>query len=214
MVARGDYYLQQYLTELEDEFRLFEDTVGVRDQRLLRLSMRDDILQIPFTKPSGEPLTQAERFEMFRERLTGGSLLDENGYIVAPFNVDLDQLSPLTNNHKVGFVEAELVGSGVGDPLAKVYLRMSGTSAIRELDGDMAYYTFGARTGGINAFVNGSKPFDQAIYRTARFNERPMINSRWELMINRIDEPDNEDLGLAGLTDVFLYLYYSDFTNL
>ncbi|MEQ9500568.1 MAG: hypothetical protein RIT81_27105 [Deltaproteobacteria bacterium] len=214
MVARGDYNLQNYLSELEDEFRFFEDTVGVRDQRLLRLSMRDDILRIPLTKASGEPLAQADRFTMFRERLTSGALLDENGYIAAPFNVDLDKLSPLTSNHKITFVEAELVGSGVGDPLAKVYLRMSGTSAIRELAGGMAYYTFPTRTGVINAFVNGSKPFDPTIYRTSRFTERPLVNSRWELMINRIDEPDNEDLGLDGVTDIFLYFYYSDFTNL
>lgn len=214
MVARGDYNLQNYLVRLEDEFRFFEDTVGVRDQRLLRLSMRDDILRIPFTKPSGEPLTQADRFAMFRERLTSGSLLDENGYIAAPFEVDLGALSPLTGNHKIGSVEAELVGSGVGDPLAKVYLRMSGTSAIRELSGGMAYYTFPPRTGVINAFVNGSKPFDPSIYRTSRFTERPLVNSRWELMINRVDEPDNEDLGLDGVTDIFLYFYYSDFTNL
>lgn len=33
-------------------------------------------------------------------------------------------------------------------------------------------------------------------------------------MINRVDEPDNEDLGLDGVTDIFLYFYYSDFTNL
>ncbi len=214
MAARGDYNLQNYLTQLEDEFRFFEDTVGVRDQRLLRLSMRDDILRIPFTKASGEPLTQSDRFAMFRERLTSGALLDENGYIAAPFNVDLDALSPLTRNHKISFVEAELVGSGVGDPLAKVYLRMSGTSAIRELNGGMAYYTFPTRTGVINAFVNGSKPFDPPIYRTSRFAERPLLNSRWELMINRVDEPDNEDLGLDGVTDIFLYFYYSDFTNL
>lgn len=214
MVARGDYNLQNYLTQLEDEFRFFEDTVGTRDQRLLRLSMRDDILRIPYTKASGEPLTQADRFTMFRERLTNGGLLDENGYIAAPFNVDLTALSPLTSNHKISYVEAELVGSGVGDPLAKVYLRMSGTSAIRELAGGMAYYTFPTRTGVINAFVNGSKPFDPLIYRTSRFTERPLVNSRWELMINRIDEPDNEDLGLDGVTDIFLYFYYSDFTNL
>lgn len=214
MVTRGDKNLQGYLTQLEDEFRFFEDTVGVRDQRLLRLSMRDDILRIPRVKTSGEPLSQAERFSMFRERLTSGALLDENGYIAAPFNVELKDLSPLTSNHKITFVEAEMVGSGVGDPLAKVYLRMSGTSAIRELDGGMAFYTFPSRTGVINAFVNGSKPFEPTIYRTSRFSERPLVNSRWELMINRVDEPDNDDLGLDGVTDILLYFYYSDFTTL
>ncbi|MEO0814328.1 MAG: hypothetical protein AAFY60_15810, partial [Myxococcota bacterium] len=214
MVARGDYNLQGYMTRLEDEFRFFEDTIGVRDQRLLRLSLRDDILKIPYTKPNGEPLAQADRFAMFRERLTSGTLLDENGYNAAPFSVSVAELSPLTSNHKVGFVEAELVGSGVGDPLAKVYLRMAGTSSLRELSGGTAFYTFPSRTAVINAFVNGSKPFDPLIYRTARFAERPLVNSRWELVINRVDEPDNDDLGLDGLTDVFLYFYYSDFTTL
>lgn len=214
MVTRGDFNLQNYLTRLEDEFRLFEDTVGVRDQRLLRLSMRDDILQIPRVNEIGVPYTEKERFDMFRDRLASGALLDENGYITADFSIDFEDVSPLTRNHKITFLESELVGSGVGDQLAKVYVRMSGTSAIRELDGDLRFYTFPIRTAVSNAFVNGSKPFDAPIYRTLRFAERPLINSRWELLLNLVDEPDNEDLGLDGLTDIFLYFYYGDFTNL
>lgn len=114
----GDCALQNYLVALDDEFSVFDDTVGLPDQRLLRVSMRNDILRIPYLRTTGELYTQSDRFALFRERLTSGG-----------------------------------------------------------------------------------------------FNDRPLLNSRCELVINRAGEPDNEDLGLSGVTDVLLYFYYTDFTD-
>ena len=212
MAARGDFNLENYLISLNEAFRFFEDTVGVRDQRLLRLSLRDDILQIPVLNEAGEPLSQAERFRLFREQLTSGALINEEGYITAPFALDFDFLSPRTANHKIISVETELVGSGLGDQFARVYLTMAGTSAIRGLDGEVDFFSFDRRFASSSSFLNGSKPFDPNIYKTARFAERPLVNSRWELQVNLVDEPDNDDLSLDGLTDIFVYFFHSDFS--
>ena len=44
--------------------------------------------------------------------------------------------------------------------------------------------------------------------------DRPLINTRWELVLNRVDELVNEDLNVLSLSDVRLYVYYTDFTAL
>ena len=52
------------------------------------------------------------------------------------------------------------------------------------------------------------------VLRTYRLRDRPLINTRWELVLNRVDELVNEDLNLLSLSDVRLYIYYTDFTAL
>ena len=39
------------------------------------------------------------------------------------------------------------------------------------------------------------------------------MNSRWEFVLNTLDEDVNQDLNLRGLDDVRLYIYYNDFTE-
>lgn len=218
MVNRGDFNLQLYLIELEDAFRAFEDEYGLPARRLAILSLKNDVLQIPRIKIEGDnaAFTEAERTQMFRDKLTDVSNLDENGYITLPFSTSPDSLSPLTRNHKISFVEAEIIGGGQGDLLARIYLRMAGTSAVSSLgSGESVFYTFPERLVVINTFFEGSKPahIDPEIYRNRQLFDRPFVNSRWEFVLNTLDEGVNLDLNLQGLDDIRLYVYYNDFTE-
>jgi len=140
------------------------------------------------------------------------SLRDANGYLVIPFSTELAQLSPLTRNHKVRHVEVDLQGVLLGDPTARVYLRMSGTGSGRHVGNDTDLYLFDSRLGVVNASVNGARPYDQEVYRNYRFRDRPLVNTMWEVVLNTRDEPANRDVQLQTLTDVRLLFYYSDFT--
>ena len=212
MVSRGDFNLQSYLVGLEDAYRAFEDVQGVADIRVAVLSMRDDILVIPRISLTGEPLSSAQRIALLRESLADPALLDDHGYISLSFNTGPANTSPLTRNHKIRHVEAEIVTTGSVDPLARVYLRAVGTSAVQGLDDEIDFYTLPKRTAVINAFFSGDKVYDPAVYKSFRFSDRPLFNSRWDLIINTVDEPANDDLRTEDLTDIRIYIYYSDFT--
>lgn len=217
MVNRGDYNLQLYLIELEDAFREFEDHYGLPARRLQIVSLKDDILAIPRidVEGTGAALTEVERTRRFREALTSSRWLDENGYLTVPFSTSDASLSPLTRNHKIAHIEAEIVGSGQGDLLARIYLRMAGTSKVSALGSeDPIFYTFPERLAVINPFF-GSKPLhiDHDIYRNRNLFDRPLVNSRWEFVLNMLDEEVNADLDPQGLNDIRLYIYYNDFTE-
>jgi len=76
----------------------------------------------------------------------------------------------------------------------------------------------------INPVVNGFRDFGQdsdgaitgptrSIFRNYRFRERPLVNTNWELILNRRTEAANEDVNLDGLDDIKLYVFYTDFTG-
>lgn len=218
MVARGDYNLQNYLVELEDAFRDFEDQYGLPSRRLQIISLKNDILAIPRidVEGDGRALTDSERTALFRAALTDPRRLDESGYLTIPFSTSSDALSPLTRNHKIAHVEAEIIGGGQGDLLARVYLRMAGTARVAPLgQAEPIFYTFPERLAVINPFFAGSKPLhiDPEIYRNRNLVDRPLVNSRWAFVLNTLDEAVNQDLSLEGLDDVRLYVYYNDFTE-
>ncbi len=213
MVQYGDYNLANYLAEMQDAFYLFEETYGMPDHRVAILSLRDDILRIPRVDDLGRALTKIERIDRMREALADPSLLDENGYLSIGFSTNFEALSPLTRNHKVLALEAELVGSEIGDTLGRVYLRQQGTSVIDGLYGAKVYYRFPERMAVINPFFNGTRVFERDIYRNERMLDRPYINTAWELVLNQRDEQVNQDINLQSLTDLRVYVYYSDFTQ-
>lgn len=213
-ITVGDPNLQNYLIGLEDEFRQFEDTYGLPDLRVARISLRDEILDIPRINTFGEALGSDERAEMLRERLSDPGLLDENGYINIPFNTRLGQLSPLTRNHKIRYVTADFVGGDMGDTIGRVYLRMAGTSTVSSVDDSLIYFALPSRTAVINtSFNNKTDVYPAEVYRTNRLVDRPFINSRWELILNFRDEEVNLDIPVSAITDVRLFIYYSDFTS-
>jgi hypothetical protein len=215
MIARGDYNLQDYVTTLENAFHAFEDDAGTPDLRVLVLSLRDDLMasQVPYLTTCGAPISTNDRVKLMQKQLADPSLRDPNGYIVVPFRIGPEQVSPLTRDHKLRWVEAQIIG-GNGDQVGRVYVRMAGASLISSLDDQLQYYTFPKRTGVINVFFSVKPPeYDPSVFRTNRFADRPLMNSRWEMVLNLKDEPANLDFTLGDISDVRLYFYYSDFTK-
>ncbi|MBI5493459.1 MAG: hypothetical protein HY904_00430 [Deltaproteobacteria bacterium] len=213
MVQYGDYNLSNYLADLENEFYRFEEDYGLPDTRAMILSLRDDIMRIPVLDDAGLAIPQGGRIDMMRARLADASLLDENGYLTIPFSTNFERLSPLTRDHKILYVEAEVIGSGVGDSLGRLYLRQQGTSAVHGVTGETLYYRFPERLAVLNPFFNGTRFFTPAVYRNNRFRDRPFVNTAWELAINQKDERENQDIDLQSLSDVRLFIYYTDFTQ-
>lgn len=214
LVARGDYSLERYLDELDEAYDRFRETYGTPDVRVAVLSLRDDILEIPRVGDDEQAIAQSERIDRLREAVLSPQTLDQNGYRTISFPTTLDALSPLTRNHKILYVEAEIIGSRVGDTVGRVYLRQAGTALVRPLDGDDLYYRLPERTAVINTFFNGTRAFGPEVYRSERLRDRPFINTYWELVLNQRDERANQDIDLDSLTDIRLYVYYSDFTAL
>jgi hypothetical protein len=214
MVSHGDFTLEEYLNELEQEFFTFEEQYGLPDTRVAILSLRDDIFAIPKLDDTATGEVTGSRSALFQQRLQDVALLDDNGYITIPFATSLETLSPLTRNHKIAFIEAELVGSDVGDQLGRVYLRQRGTGVVQSVDGDKKYFAFPERTAVLDTFFNGKPFFDRDIYRNDRLRDRPYVNTAWELVLNKKDEHVNDDINLNKLTDLRLHIYYTDFTGL
>ncbi|MDD5309783.1 MAG: hypothetical protein PHU25_20900, partial [Deltaproteobacteria bacterium] len=213
-VAFGDYNLEAYLAGLEDAYYGFEEKYGNPDLRVAIVSLRDDVLKIPYLDEKGQALSRDERIALFRERLADPSFIDENGYWAYPFATSLEQLSPLTRNHKIDHLEAELQGSATGDEVARVYFRQKGTGVVYGVEGDKIYFSFPEFTAVVNPFLNGEKPFEETVYESRRFKDRPFANTRWELVFNQRDEQVNMDVDLNSLSDIRLYAYYTDFTGL
>ena len=214
MVSHGDYNLESYLSGLENAYRDFQQQFGNPDVRVEVLSLRDDILAIPRLDSTGRPLCQAERIAQLRQRLADASLIDERGYLRMPFATSLARLSPLTRNHKVLAVEGEIVGSEVGDTVGRLYVSQRGTGTVQTVTGEKSFYRFPERTAVLNPFFNGVRVFTQDVYRSDHMRDRPLVNTQWELTINQKDELANQDINLQSLTDVRLYVYYTDFTSL
>ena len=218
MVQRGDYNLTQYLIELEDAFRDFEDIYGLPDTRVLRVSLKDDVFGIEYTDAEGRALGSNERNDAFTSRLTDRTLRDDNGYVVIPFSTRRGMLSPLTRNHQIKYVSAQITGNNLGDIFTRVYLRMAGTGTVVPLglDDTPRSYLFAPRTGVIDAFQSEKRSSlldNDEFYRSRTLASRPVINSQWELIVNMVDEPANADFRLEDLTDIRLYFYYTDFVE-
>src|SRR5690606_6018887 len=127
-----------------------------------------------------------------------------------------ERLSPLTRNHKIDFIEIELIGSDVGDSVGRVYVRQTGTGMIARLgvDDGTSHYRFPDRTAVVNTFFNGMRVFGPEVYRSERLRDRPYINSGWELVFDQRGEWVNRDITLSSITDVRIYVHYTDFTTL
>ena len=152
--------------------------------------------------------------ELLRAALKDPARIDQSGYLSFPFATTTSQLSPLTRNHKIEYVEAEIIGSDTGDSVARVYLRQTGTGTVSSVSGRDAYFAFPKHTAVVNTLFNGQRILPPSVYQNARMRDRPVANSRWEMLINQRDEQVNQDVNLQSLTDIRLYIYYSDFTSL
>jgi hypothetical protein len=212
MISFGDYNLNNYLTQLQDAYLSFQQQYGNPDNRVEIISLRDDIFGIPLLDQGGQPVTQADRITQFRDKLKDVSLLDAQGYLTIPFATSISQLSPATRDHKIRRMEVEVVGSDIGDTVGRIYVRQKGTGVVRSVTGDPLYYRLPALTAVLDPFFNGVRVFTPEIYNNDRMRDRPVANSRWDLVINQKDEQVNLDINLNSVTDVRLYVYYTDFT--
>ncbi|MEL6179706.1 MAG: hypothetical protein AAFS10_12175, partial [Myxococcota bacterium] len=94
--------------------------------------------------------------------------------------------------------------------------RMAGTSVVSPMGTpEPIFYTFPERLAVMQPFFEGSKPahIDPIIYQNRTMTDRPLLNSRWEFVLNTYDEEVNKDLNLQSLDDIRLYVHYSDFTE-
>ncbi len=213
MVQFGDYNLENYLTNLENAFYDFQESYGRPDRRVSIISLRDDILHIPRLDEEGRAISQTDRILRMRQKLADVNLLDERGYLTIQFSTDFQRLSPLTRNHKIEYMEAELIGSELGDTVGRLYLQQQGTSVVSGLVGEKIYYRFPERTAVVNPFFNGNRVFNAEVYRNERMRDRPYVNTSWDLVVNQRDEWVNQDINLQSLTDIRLFVYYTDFTS-
>jgi len=214
MVSHGDYTLERYIADLSQAFNDFEEAYGIPDDRVAMISLKNDILLIPTLDKNGVALKSTDRTKKLRNKLKDVTLLDENGYITIPFSTTLNLMSPLTGVHKINYIEADIQGTDLGDQIARIYVRQRGTGTVRNLEGGNLFYAFPERTAVINTYFNGVKYFSPPdVYQNKRFRDRPFVNTEWELVINLKDEYVNGDINLSGITDIRLFIYYSDFTR-
>jgi hypothetical protein len=219
MIARGDYNLEQYLSELGQAYESFQESYGRPDTRVAVLSLMDDILAIPYTDGSGKSIDGDTRKQMFNALLTDPKWVDSHGYITLPFSTSAKALSPITRDHKILYIETSIQGPAVGDNLARLYLRQTGTGVVDSVDGDKQFYRLPPRLAVINSHVGttqtvGTGDFDPSVYKNDHLRDRPFMNTGWELVINQRDEEVNKDINLSTLTDIQIFIYYSDFTSL
>lgn len=212
LAGRGVLNLENYLIDLENAFADFEEDLGLPDARVAIYSLRDDILQVPLLGNNGEALSQTDRIARMQEMLKDPNRLDKNGYITIPFSTGFEQLSPLTRNHKIRFLEVNVIGSNVGDRLGRIYLRQRGTSVLQSVDDSLQYFVFPARTAVVDVYYNGNRVFPNEVYRNLRLRDRPVAHTMWELVINQRDEEVNRDIDLSSVSDIQVMVFYTDFT--
>lgn len=220
LVSYGDKNLESYLSQLEQAFRDFEEQNSKPDIRVVVLSLRDDIMKIPRTgsTPKGQPARIIQdRTNEFRRRLADRVNLNSEGYSTFPFQLSVNKkdslVSPVTFNHKVLYIEAEIVGSDLGDAVGRIYLQQKGTGVVRLKRDEYKYYVLPVRTAVINPFFNGAKVFNTEVYRNFRLRDRPLGNTQWEIQLNQVTEKVNQDINLNRVDDIRLYIYYTDFTE-
>jgi hypothetical protein len=217
LVSRGDISLESYVDQLEDAFSSFEEEYGNPDPRALIVSLKDDIFNVPRVDENELALSSGQRDTLFREMLFDVARLDDDGYISVSFPITLERLSPLTRNHKIDTVEIEMLGNEVdGDGILRAYLRQRGTGVVRSVMGDKLFYGFPKRTAVVNAYTDGKAALGvfSNTYVNRRLKDRPLANTQWELVINFQDEIDNLDIDKTALSDVRVFYYYTDFTEL
>jgi hypothetical protein len=212
LAGRGENNLEDYVIDLQRDFNEFEQDFGVPQQRVLILSLMDDILKIPKLNSTGGDIGASIRNGMLYDRLSDPELLDDNGVIRVPFATTADLTSPITANHKITFIEAEITGGG-GDALARVNLRAKGTATIRDFNDRPIFHRLSPDTAVINAIKGGVRTFGDDVYQNDRLRDRPLINSLWELGLDLRNESVNSDLNLSAITDIRVRFFYEDFTR-
>lgn len=212
MVSHGSYTLEAYLSELNEAFYQFQEAYGDQNHRLEIVSIRDDVFSVDSLTTDATSESISARREAFQEKLQSSLLLDAQGYRRIPFSVDLARLSPATRNHKIKHIEIEVLSNTQKtETISRFYLEQAGTSTVQGLDDELSFYSLPKRTAVVELFFNNTRFFDPEIYQSDVLRDRPLVNTRWDLVINTKDEAANEDLDLSQITDIRIHFHYTDF---
>lgn len=213
MVSHGYYNLETYLDELEDEYEEFRAQFRTRANRVQMISVARDVFQIPL-REDGRELSTVERAERFHERFTDPQNLNASGAWTIPFSTNWARLSPCTFNHQISHIEVQFMGTGFGDDEADVLLWQDGTGAILTSREGIRYHRLPASLVVANPYFNRANTvFDPSVYRRYEMRERPFVNSDWRLSFDQHNNLENQDIDLARLEDIVIYVYYTDFTD-
>ncbi|MCE9579337.1 MAG: hypothetical protein K8W52_39805 [Deltaproteobacteria bacterium] len=212
MVAHGDYNLDNYLDELEDEYESFRGQYRNRAHRAIRLSMANDIMQIPTLGADGHSLSPAERTALMRARLLDPRLLDSRGRRTYTFSTTLDQFAPCTFGQQIDYVEVMFSGADLGDPNASVMLWQTGTGVVERADQGQNFHRLPPALIVATPRRDLDSAFDPSVYRNYGMRERPVVNTSWTLVFDE-HNPQNRDVHFDQLNDIYIYIYYTDFTN-
>lgn len=215
MVSRGEHNLDNYLDELEDEYESFRVEFRTRSRRAVRLSLRDDILRIPYSEGDGThrvELDDTARSVRMQEMLLDPSRLDANGHRSIEFRTSLDQFSPCTFGHQIDYIEVMFSGGNLGDFNANVMLWQEGTGVVARSDQGTNFHRLPPALIVATPRFDNATPFDPSVYRNYGMRDRPLINTSWRLVFDHLN-PQNRDVDLHELSDLYVYIYYTDFTN-
>lgn len=212
MVTRGEHTLDLYLDALEDHYEAFRGPYRARSQRAVRLSLMDDIMQIPFQDEAGRALTVRQRTEMMRGRLLDPTRLDASGRRTVEFRTSLDQFSPCTFGHQINYIETAIAGGNLGDLNANLMIWQDGTGVIHRLDQQENFHRLPPALIVATPHINRDTTFEPAIFRNFGMRERPLVNTSWRLVLEQLS-PQNRDIRISEIDDIYVYIYYSDLTN-
>ena len=218
MVNYGEYNLQNYLYDLEDSFWEFEDKFGVPELRVLPVSLKDDIF--PGMRVASDGEAHSEKATLSSVRTWLKQLRDEDGVARFSFQIGPEHVSPNTRVHKVSYIEAcvgEVDGTAPVHP--RIYMDMGGKSTVRRFGWPTTPdepFNFGSRPSIVTArWCSGEDSFswDQKIFQSQKYNQRPLFNTEWEVSINFTTEPANTNYGPEDFDDLKLFFYYFEYTD-
>ena len=212
MISRGEYNLESYLDDLEDDYEAFRVRYRTRSNRAVRLSLTDDIMMIPVIDEDGHALSTDQRTRMMRERLLDPTRLDASGRRTFEFRTAFEQFAPCTFGHQINYVEVMFSGSNLGDANSSVMLWQDGTGIIGRADGDQNFHRLPPALIVATPRRDLDMAFDPSVYRNYGMRERPLVNTSWRLVFDEL-HPQNADVRFEKVNDVFVYIYYTDFTN-
>jgi hypothetical protein len=203
--------LDRYVDDLEDAFLNAQQQQPNQDARIQRASLRDDILRIRRYDTTEDGAAQvrsaAARTRALRQRLAESAQLSADGTITVEFATHTDLLAPQTSDHLIERVEVILIGRALGDDL-RVQLRHMGAGTLRDRDGHQQRATLPPRTAVLHPVIDAPVQFNQRRLRSEALSDRPLIQSRWQLVLDLQQAPASPGLNLGGLEDIEVLMHY------
>lgn len=202
---------------LERERTNFRSAYGTPQVFVDEISLREDVLGIrgPRVDPvTGEELSEAEQF---RRLFFQPSNLGPDGTVGLTFPLGLATdngvFSTGVCNDQIRSIQVRLIGDGLGDDQARVYLEQTGTSVVRSCTsfrsgrGDrVESYDLVARRAEVQAGINtyASSPAD------TQFFGRSVAASGWRVAVPPGSAaPSNRDLDPLNIEDIVLRIEHA-----